>query len=86
MFLLFISFLDDDSECAASNLIYPTADPDTQLIQYDEEVTGVVDCNAYVYYKLFVPDPCYSLNIYVGGSTLDTSVPEYAMGKWPNLQ
>lgn len=33
-----------------------------------------------------VDEPCSSINIWVGNSTLNTSVPELAVGKWPNLR
>lgn len=33
-----------------------------------------------------VPNACSSLNIFVGNSTFDSSMPELAVSQWPNLR
>lgn len=33
-----------------------------------------------------MPDPCLTVNIVIGNSSISTNIPELAVGKWPNLR
>lgn len=71
--------------CAVDKLVYSSAPSPLHTLQFDETVNGTVPCGDYVYYTISVSDPCSGMLIYVGNSTLANSVPELAVGRYPNL-
>jgi hypothetical protein len=74
-----------DAQCSPDNITYP-AEPSYPVIKSGVEyTTDTIACNAYTYFEIDVPDPCYNLEIVTQslGDT-DNTVAELAVGKYPN--
>lgn len=76
----------DSAQCTDQHLIHKPAPPLTKITS-GQVVTGVVKAKEYIYYTIDVTDPCETLNIWIGDSDHpDDTVPELAVGKWPNTR
>eukprot|EP01038_Epipyxis_sp_PR26KG_P012580 gene12580-16870_t len=74
-----------DGFCDAANEVYQPVNTDAIQLVSGEEVIGNVTCGEWEYYVINVTDPCTDMHVFVGdSSTPDTSVPEYAISKYPN--